>query len=690
VNSTEPVLARRLQRASLACAAAAGAISVTALLGWALHLPLLVSIRPGLATMKVNTAVAVLLCAMASLLRERNRHDAIATHRRVQLNRLADGFALLSFAITAITLLQYLIDRDFGFDRLLYNDTGVPPHGHPGRMSIATASGIGLIAAGIFLLDRLKRISLALVSGGLAIGALGLLGYAYGFESLYRTAPFSSMAVNTAASICLLAISAMTARPRRYLHHLFLSNSSGGSVARRLLPATVLVPMALGWLCLAGIRAGYFEIQFGIAIFTLSTIVILAVLIWWNALLIDQTELHRRRVEHDRDGLLVREQIARARAEKALLARDQLLAMVSHELRTPLTPALLTATALEHRANLPIDVQEDLHLIHEQIEIEAHLIDDLLDMASLNQGKLVLNTQIVNVHDIARAAAALFGQQLAEKKISLSIELNSAEPMLRVDPKRFLQVMTHLFSNAIKFTPLGGKVMLKSFDTPGCMAFEVTDSGVGIQPETLSRIFDAFEQADPSTKRSFGGMGLGLTISRQLVQLHGGTLSAHSKGASQGASFVVELPRSTEGGKRPGAIREGAAEVAGLSILLVEDNAQSLWAMEQILASHGHEVVATANASDALTVANKRSFDLLISDLGLPDLSGWELMRRLRTSHAIPGIAVSGFVSAEDRAKSAHSGFRIHLDKPLDISQLMSAIEAIRAELSGPDGTPAH
>jgi signal transduction histidine kinase len=667
VGEPQDALRQRLDRLALASAGVAAVIVLIAMAGWALHLPRLTDVMPGLATMKVNTSIGLLACAIAVLLR-------LPPFRSRLAGRIADTLATLALVIGALSLLEYLTARDLGIDRLIYHDTAMPPHGHPGRMSIATASGIFLLGGSALLLDRASLWSRAMLCGAIAIAALGLFGYTISVQGLYDTGPFSSMAINTAMAMGLIGSAQFIARPRRSLDYLFRRPSVGALLVRRLIPPVVAVPIIFGYLRLKAQQAGYVNQGFGVAMMALISIVVLGVLIWWNASLLDQSDAARRRVEEDRDQLLGREQTARLRAEKALLARDQLLAIVSHELRTPLTPALLTATALEMDPTLPPELRDDLRLIQGQIQIEAQLIDDLLDMASINQGKLVLRPREMDLHTLIRGLETTFSKQPHDPHVRLQIDLDSQSPGLTADPLRLRQVLSNLINNAIKFSPGGGTVRVRTYDLPDdCLAVEVSDGGVGIEPEALGRIFNTFEQGDPSTTRRFGGLGVGLTISKALVELHRGTLTAASDGPGKGAVFQLRLPR------HPPAATPIASRAGKPLILLVDDNAQTLTALERLLQSRGYRTATATTAATAIAAASRQRFDLLVSDIGLPDLSGWELLRELRQRGPLPGIAVSGFLDDGDRAKSLACGYAAHLAKPLDFQHLLAAIESALA-----------
>src|SRR5439155_1241968 len=302
--------------------------------------------------------------------------------------------------------------------------------------------------------------------------------YAYGIKALYRIPAYASMAIHTAAGLAVLGIGLLLARPRRCVHSLLTRNTVGGASARRLLPATVLVPLIVGWLRLKGQQAGYYDTEFGLALFALASIIILATLVWWNAALLDHTDAGRRAVELDRDDLLAREQLARQRAETAIMARDQFLSIVSHELRTPLTPVLLIITALQRRSDLPPDAAEDVASVREQIQIEARLIDDLLDLVRLGQGKMVLRPRTCDLHDVARKAATLFARTYGEKGVELQIDLHARRSHVRADPDRLQQILRNLLENALKFTPVGGKVRMESSDR-GEVATNGNGAGAG-------------------------------------------------------------------------------------------------------------------------------------------------------------------------------------------------------------------
>jgi PAS domain S-box-containing protein len=373
--------------------------------------------------------------------------------------------------------------------------------------------------------------------------------------------------------------------------------------------------------------------------------------------------------------------------EAANNAKDQFLAVLSHELRTPLMPVLMTVQALQDdRSPTPAALADALDVIRRNVELEARLIDDLLDLTRISKGKLQLNVDTVDLHAVIRSAMDICSVDVMGKRLGTTLDLTATRHHVRGDPARLQQVFWNLIKNAIKFTPAGGHVTVHTWDDPsGAVNARVTDTGIGIEPAALSRIFDAFEQADQSVTRQFGGLGLGLAISKALVDLHGGRLSASSPGVGRGSTFTLEMRPSSAAATAPAHPGDGdaapAAVAAGLEqkpadirILLVDDHHDTNRAMARLLQRLGYDVQTADSVRSALEAAGERKFDLLISDIGLPDGSGLELMRELLQRHPIKGIALSGFGMEEDVKKSKEAGFYEHLTKPINFKRLETAI----------------
>jgi PAS domain S-box-containing protein len=394
--------------------------------------------------------------------------------------------------------------------------------------------------------------------------------------------------------------------------------------------------------------------------------------------------------------------VAQNEAERANRAKDEFLAALSHELRTPLTPVLMTASALRGDASLPPAVREQLGMMERNIALEARLIDDLLDLTRIARGKLNVRPQPCDAHSLIGLAIEIVRDEALAKSISIRREFGARKCGLTADPARFQQVIWNLLRNAVKFTPRGGNITVSTRDEQTSEAacrlrIEVIDSGIGITSAQLENIFLPFEQGGLAGDHRFGGIGLGLAIARAIVDLHGGNIRATSEGPNCGATFVVEFPGAIE--PPAGALEAPEALIPQsgsrphpvglrkpLRLLLVEDHEPSLQVMSRLLTKAGHYVIAANSLSAALTAASAGKFDLVISDLGLPDGTGAELMQQLRATYGLNGIALSGYGMDEDLARSREAGFMTHLIKPVDFHQLERALREFTWAAPAPGG----
>jgi len=375
---------------------------------------------------------------------------------------------------------------------------------------------------------------------------------------------------------------------------------------------------------------------------------------------------------------------AKQAADEASRAKDHFLAVLSHELRTPLTPVVMAVAAMELNPDLPLNLRDDLTMIRRNVELESKLIDDLLDLSRITSGKLRLVFDRLDMNELIRRACDTCRPSIRMKGIHLHCDLDQNAHEIVGDPGRLQQVFWNLLNNAAKFTPEGGHIHVttsNSGESQGDAMVRVTvrDTGIGMKPELLPRIFDAFQQGEDGTTRQFGGMGLGLTISKLLVEQHRGTIRADSDGSGTGSTFVVEVPaltslRSIAPEPSPPATNACAA---ALRIMIVEDHADTAAILRKLLAAQGHSVNTATTAAAALALAREAPFDLIISDLGLPDMTGYDLMKQISEKHGIRGIAMSGYGMEEDIRKSEHAGFSDHLVKPLNMGQLEESIRRV-------------
>ena len=376
---------------------------------------------------------------------------------------------------------------------------------------------------------------------------------------------------------------------------------------------------------------------------------------------------------------------AKEAAEAANRSKDRFLAVLSHELRTPLTPALAAAQTLEGTAGLPEDLSNALRLIRRNIELEALLVDDLLDLTRIAHGKIELRREPVDLHSAIESVIEICRSDSHARRQSLTLDLRAGEHHADADSARLQQVLWNLLKNAIKFTGDGGRVEVATDNPrPGVARIRVIDTGIGLNNHLLDRIFEPFEQATHGENTRYGGLGLGLSISRTLVELHGGTIRAESAGEGKGTTFVVELPAHLEKRlARPDRPSGGArASRPPLAILVVEDHADTAASLSQLLESEGHSVRTAASVAEAEALFREGPCDLLITDLGLPDASGHELLGRLRRVRPVPAVVLSGYGMDADVAASRAAGFLEHLTKPINIRRLLHIID--RVSQSGP------
>ena len=372
--------------------------------------------------------------------------------------------------------------------------------------------------------------------------------------------------------------------------------------------------------------------------------------------------------------------MARDVAEGASRAKDRFLAVLSHELRTPLTPVVLTIAAMEHDPDLPLKLRDDLAMIRRNVELEAKLIDDLLDLSRVSSGKLRLQMEPTSAHGVLRHVIESSARDTSERRLSVSLDLRASHDQVSADPTRLQQVFWNVLRNAIKFTPEGGHITFHSEnDGKGMLCLVVRDTGAGIPPDVLPKIFDAFEQGDVKTTRHFGGLGLGLAICKAVVEMHGGTIRAESEGTGKGAAFTIELPTiEVQDGRIERFETSDNADVVGRSrLLLVEDHPDTVRALSRLLDRSGFQVRTANSVASALQLAASEPFDIVLSDIGLPDGTGYELMEQIRDRYGIKGIALSGYGMEEDIRRSREAGFIEHVVKPVDLVYLQSVMRRV-------------
>ena len=357
--------------------------------------------------------------------------------------------------------------------------------------------------------------------------------------------------------------------------------------------------------------------------------------------------------------------------------------MLSHELRTPLTPVLAIVQMLDEDATLPEELRSWVQTIGRNVQLEARLIDDLLDLTRIANGKLQLNQEEVDTDKLIHETLAICQEDITKKCLKLELKLEAKQTKVYADLARLHQVLWNLVKNAVKFTPEGGGIIISTSNSPnGFWRCQVTDTGIGIPSDHLATVFNAFDQGDKSITRRFGGLGLGLAISKALVAQHGGTIVAESRGANLGATFTIEIPLlGADPAADPKLMRAGKNGNSPLQstgrILLVEDNADTSQALQMLLERRGYTVIAAHTVEAAVEIAKTYHCDIVISDIGLPDGTGIDMIRKLNLIRPTRAIAMSGFGMDDDIRKSLAAGFQAHLVKPVNFDQLNEALQAL-------------
>ena len=401
-----------------------------------------------------------------------------------------------------------------------------------------------------------------------------------------------------------------------------------------------------------------------------------------------------KQAAEERRQLLESERFARTEAERASATKDAFLATLSHELRTPLGAILGWSQILRRRTEEQTELQQGLEAIERNARMQAQLIEDLLDMSRIASGKVRLDIQPVEPIVFIEAAIETVRPAADAKGIRLEKLLDPGSGPISGDPNRLQQVIWNLLSNAIKFTPKDGKVQVLLERVNSHIEISVADTGIGIKPEFLPHVFERFRQADSSTTRAYSGLGLGLSIVKHLVELHGGTVRVTSPGEGRGTTFAVHLPftvvhRSTDKEERlhPKAPKAAAVDfkhsnLFGVKVLVVDDELDARDLIQQLLAECGAEVLTTSVAGEALALVERERPHVLVTDIGMPDVDGYELLKRVRAlgrgrGGAIPAIALTAFARSEDRTRALRAGFRVHVSKPVEPAELIATVASV-------------
>jgi signal transduction histidine kinase/ActR/RegA family two-component response regulator len=690
---------------AISAAAFSAFFGVVGMSGWIVDSTALKTGFIGDVVMKTNAALGLCSLGIAAACLHRRERPTWQTI----LGRTA---AALASIIGGLTLLQHITGFDLGIDQLLFDE---PPNQRattsPNRMGPPASTSLTLLGIGWFNLERrtARNISpsqwLAIAVG--AITLLSVIGYATGAPQLYGVARFSGIAASTAAALFMAAIALLLARPKASPAAILVVDDAGGHIARRMVPASILLPIAVGWLLTRGQRLGFYDVSFARALMLLVLILLFTAIVSQVALRLSNVAAARRKAEEalilargnaerlaaERSQLLESERAARADAERAARMKDEFLAIVSHELRTPLNAILGWATIAKQSEKLPTELARPMEVIQRNARLQAQLIQDLLDVSAIINGKVRLEIAIVDIAQVLSAAIAAIAPSAQAKTLELKSQLEEGL-FVEGDPKRLQQLFGNVLANAVKFTQASGFIEITTRRVHGCVEITVKDSGIGIRPEFLPNVFDRFRQADGGTTRRHGGLGLGLAIVKSLAQLHDGNVRVESPGEAQGTTFIVELPCVEEPSDRqePAARSRSSSsiELHGVRVLVVDDAPDARDVVGRILEECGMQVTLAESAEAALQVIDRERIDVLISDISMPDQDGYELIRKVRErfpADTLPAIALTAFARAEDAKRALDAGFQLHRTKPVEPQLLESSVirlmrDAARAKQS--------
>ncbi len=645
VATVIPAHRSRRIAASLALYALVGALFCFG--GWAFDVPRLTDWFNDRVSMQPNTAVLIALAGAGLLL--------------LQLGpaRVALGLgAFVAFA-GGLNLLQYVVNADFGFNQqLLFGRSwGSESTVSPGRFGPPASIAFVLIGTSLALLclrdAKGRRYVPGMALFVMLLMMFSLLGYLYGARDFYAIPWLSAIALPTATMLMALAIGLIVSVPERQPMALLCETSSAGAMARTVLPILIAMIPASIWFRGKGSELRLFDVGTGRAL-SAATLTLGVVGLMWVALM-----ALRRREQRERE---------------ADQRKDEFLAMLAHELRNPLAP-IRNATSLLKLAPKDTGIfEEATETIERQVVHLVRLIDDLLDVSRISRGKLELRRERVELAPIIRQANDTCRSMAESARLDVTTTLPPKPVYVYADPVRLAQVVSNLLHNACKFVPEGGRISLTAVLRDDDVVISVKDNGIGIAPDKLDSIFEMFSQIDQSLERSQGGLGIGLTLAKRLVELHDGSIEAHSDGPGKGTEIVVRLPVVVERASPPPAAPEDVIKPRGNRlILVVDDNQDSARSLSMLLKVGGNETFLAYDGEEAIEAAATQRPDVILLDIGLPKLNGYDACRRIREQPWAKKtliIALTGWGQDEDRRKSAEAGFDGHLVKPVELAEL--------------------
>ena len=638
---------RYLARMSAILALYALIAGLTSFSGWMLDIPRLTDwFKDGVST-QPNTTVLIMLSAVAVLLLQ---------FGQVRFVAMMGAFVIV---FGCLNLLQYVTNADFGYNQLLLfgREWGHGATVTPGRFGPPASISFVLIGMCLMLLGvqnpMLRRYVPGLALFVVLLMMFSLLGYLFGARNFYAIPWLSAIALPSATMLLALAASLIMSVPERHPALLLCERSSAGAMARTVLPILIIIMPLVIWLRAKGFEHNLFDVGTGRALGAAIQMLGVVTLMWIALMAL------RRREQRERE---------------ADRRKDEFLATLAHELRNPLAP-IFNATSLIKLAPGDRDTAgRAAAMIDRQLIHLVRLIDDLLDTSRISRGKLELRRECVELAPVIQQAVETCRTLAASAGQELSVTVPAQPIYLYADPVRLAQVVANLLNNACKFTPPGGNISLTVEPHEKEVIIKVKDNGVGIPPLMLGTIFEMFSQVDSSLERSQNGLGIGLTLAKRLIELHGGDIHAQSDGLHKGSEFIVRLPVELDYAPPAAAPPQQADKTIKQSrVLIVDDNIDSAKSLAEVLTLMGNDTAVVHDGLAALAAIEAQRPDVILLDIGLPKLNGYDVCRRIRANPwaaDILIIALTGWGQEEYRRKSVEAGFDAHLVKPVDLGEL--------------------
>ena len=642
--------------------AASGLVATAALLvlaGWIFDIHGLTSLfLPG-PTLKTNAALSLTCGALANLL--------LIGRVRGRWSWFASVLAIVPVSLGGLTWFEHLTGIDLGIDQLLAAEpAGALATVSPNRMGPPAC--IANVLLGVALLGDIGRSRAsraqthALALAACVIATLPLMGFAYGFSQLYTVARYTGISLVNAVAILTLGFALQAGRPDGGLVALVCRSDEVGVFARRLLPAGLLLPFVIGWLLARSLGDGIVDAPFAISTMALALIVVLAAVIWRTGTELVQSLDARTASE---EALLESERVLRAEDQR----KTEFLATLSHELRNPLAPIRF---AVEILKGPPASAERARKTIERQVEHLTRLIDDLLDLTRINRNKLELHPRPSELALLIGDAADAVAGEMERGRHRLQIMIPPEPTWLQVDPDRMVQILVNLLTNAARYTNAGGQIQLAATVERDTVAISVRDNGQGIDAQDLTRVFERFVQVGESRH---GGLGIGLALVKALVELHGGSVVAHSSGRGCGAEMRVVLPQSHV--PAPVSSTSESRGVSARRVLVVDDNRDAADMLGGLLQASGHQVLVAYDGEEAVREARAFKPHVGLLDIGMSGMNGYELASRLRADSQVPElflVAITGWGQNEDRRRALAAGFNVHLTKPAGAAEIAALL----------------